>query len=344
MLVLVLIALAARSPAQHSMLGMLVVVAAGVLGLWTYERLGAAIHSSTGSAARARSGPCDRHVRRDPDHRSVRFPDAARAAQAIPRILNEFVVALALIGYVIYRLDAVGVNLASLITTSAVVTGALAFSAQETLGNLWGGIAIQLEKTCRIGDWVRHRHDYRPGRQHPLALHGDRDDHQRDDRHSELDGDEEPHHRRRPSRRGTHAVAAACSRSRSSIDYPPARVITQVEKELAHAPHPERRADAAADSRLHRIQGQRHRIRRRLRPHRGGRVLDHRLADPLAHLRGADAAGFRHLIPAPHRRGAARRAAGCRAPRDRAPDCGARNDGALRVADGRRACVARARA
>ena len=55
----------------------------------------------------------------------------------------------------IYRLNAVGVNLAGLITTSAVVTGALAFSAQETLGNLWGGIAIQLEKTCRIGDWVR---------------------------------------------------------------------------------------------------------------------------------------------------------------------------------------------
>ena len=77
------------------------------------------------------------------------------ARRRIPRILNEFVVALALIGYVIYRLNAVGVNLAGLITTSAVVTGALAFSAQETLGNLWGGIAIQLEKTCRIGDWVR---------------------------------------------------------------------------------------------------------------------------------------------------------------------------------------------
>jgi CRP-like cAMP-binding protein len=36
-----------------------------------------------------------------------------------------------------------------------VITGALAFSAQETLGNLWGGIAIQMERTCRIGDWVR---------------------------------------------------------------------------------------------------------------------------------------------------------------------------------------------
>ena len=48
-LVLVLIALVARSPARHTMLGMLVVVAVGVLGLWTYERIGSAIHSPTGS-------------------------------------------------------------------------------------------------------------------------------------------------------------------------------------------------------------------------------------------------------------------------------------------------------
>jgi small-conductance mechanosensitive channel/CRP-like cAMP-binding protein len=77
------------------------------------------------------------------------------ARRGIPKILDEFVIALGLVAYGIYRLDAVGVNLAGIITTSAVITGALAFSAQETLGNLWGGIALQLEKTCRIGDWVR---------------------------------------------------------------------------------------------------------------------------------------------------------------------------------------------
>ena len=77
------------------------------------------------------------------------------ARRGIPRILDEFLIALAVIGYAIFRLNAVGVNLAGLITTSAVITGALAFSAQETLGNLWGGIALQVEKTCRIGDWVR---------------------------------------------------------------------------------------------------------------------------------------------------------------------------------------------
>jgi small-conductance mechanosensitive channel/CRP-like cAMP-binding protein len=77
------------------------------------------------------------------------------ARRNIPKILDDFVIALALVVYAIFRLNAIGVNLAGLITTSAVLTGALAFSAQSTLGNLWGGIAIQVEKTCRIGDWVR---------------------------------------------------------------------------------------------------------------------------------------------------------------------------------------------
>ena len=36
-----------------------------------------------------------------------------------------------------------------------MITGAIAFSLQETLGNLWGGIALQLDNTCRIGDWIR---------------------------------------------------------------------------------------------------------------------------------------------------------------------------------------------
>jgi len=85
------------------------------------------------------------------------------ARRGIPRILDDFFFALALIAYVIFRLNAVGVNLAGLITTSAVITGALAFSAQETLGNLWGGIALQVEKTCRIGDWIRI--DDAPGQQ-----------------------------------------------------------------------------------------------------------------------------------------------------------------------------------
>ena len=77
------------------------------------------------------------------------------ARLAVPRILSEFLLALLLIGYALFRLSAVGVNLAGVVTTSAVITGALAFSAQEMLGNLWAGISLQLENTLRLGDWIR---------------------------------------------------------------------------------------------------------------------------------------------------------------------------------------------
>ena len=74
---------------------------------------------------------------------------------AVPRMMADVLLVVTLIIYAIYRLNEVGVNLASLITTSAVLTGVIAFSMQEMLGNLWGGIALQADNTCRIGDWIR---------------------------------------------------------------------------------------------------------------------------------------------------------------------------------------------
>lgn len=74
---------------------------------------------------------------------------------AVPRILSEFLLVILIVVYALVRLSVVGVNLAGIVTTSAVLTGALAFSAQATLGNLWAGISLQLENTLRLGDWVK---------------------------------------------------------------------------------------------------------------------------------------------------------------------------------------------
>jgi small-conductance mechanosensitive channel/CRP-like cAMP-binding protein len=153
-LALVLIALLLRSPPRGTMLAMLVVAAVGVLGLWVVEDHGDLLKTRAASVMTREAALA--LVAFGVIQITVLFIfQTVLARRRIPRILNEFVVALGLIAYAIYRLNAVGVNLAGLITTSAVVSGALAFSAKETLGNLWGGIAIQLEKTCRIGDWVR---------------------------------------------------------------------------------------------------------------------------------------------------------------------------------------------
>jgi len=77
------------------------------------------------------------------------------ARAAVPRMMADVMLAVTLVIYTIFRMNEVGVNLASLITTSAVLTGAIAFSMQAMLGNLWGGIALQADNTCRIGDWIR---------------------------------------------------------------------------------------------------------------------------------------------------------------------------------------------
>jgi CRP-like cAMP-binding protein len=58
------------------------------------------------------------------------------------------------IAFTLIRLDAVGVNLTSIIATTTVAGAAIAFAAQSTLGNLLGGISLQLDNTCRLGDWI----------------------------------------------------------------------------------------------------------------------------------------------------------------------------------------------
>ena len=48
-----------------------------------------------------------------------------------------------------------GVDLSGIVATSAVVTGILALSLQATLGNILGGIALQLDNSIHAGDWVQ---------------------------------------------------------------------------------------------------------------------------------------------------------------------------------------------
>jgi small-conductance mechanosensitive channel/CRP-like cAMP-binding protein len=81
--------------------------------------------------------------------------EALLSQRAVPRILADVLMAFVLIGFALYRMNVAGVNIAGIVTTSAIITGVIAFSLQEALGNLWGGIALQVDNTCRIGDWIR---------------------------------------------------------------------------------------------------------------------------------------------------------------------------------------------
>ena len=77
------------------------------------------------------------------------------ARMTLPRILGDVLFALSLIVWAIYRMDVLGVNLAGIVTTSAILGTGVALSLREPLTNLWGGLALQLDNTYRIGDWVR---------------------------------------------------------------------------------------------------------------------------------------------------------------------------------------------
>jgi small-conductance mechanosensitive channel/CRP-like cAMP-binding protein len=76
------------------------------------------------------------------------------ARRTVPRILAEVSIAIALIVYALFRLDALGVNLTAINLSAGAVIAAIGFAAQTMLGNLIGGISVQADNTCRIGDWI----------------------------------------------------------------------------------------------------------------------------------------------------------------------------------------------
>lgn len=70
-------------------------------------------------------------------------------------ILADILVIITYIGWGFFRLNLAGVDLAHLFTTSAIITAVLAFAMQDTLGNLLGGLALQMDNSLEIGDWIR---------------------------------------------------------------------------------------------------------------------------------------------------------------------------------------------
>ncbi|MGE5470625.1 MAG: cyclic nucleotide-binding domain-containing protein [Bacteroidota bacterium] len=92
----------------------------------------------------------------------IRFAGLALFNVALPRIhidiagiLADILVIVGYIGWGFFRLNQSGVELAHLFTTSAIITAVLAISMQDTLGNLLGGLALQMDNSLEIGDWIR---------------------------------------------------------------------------------------------------------------------------------------------------------------------------------------------
>lgn len=78
---------------------------------------------------------------------ALRFPTA--------RIVEDLFTTALGAAWLLFWLHGAGLDLASLLTTSAVITAVLAFSMQDTLGNVLGGVVLQLDDSVKVGDWIK---------------------------------------------------------------------------------------------------------------------------------------------------------------------------------------------
>jgi len=72
-----------------------------------------------------------------------------------PRIVEDLGIVAVYVVYGFAQLRGAGLDLSSIVTTSAILTAVVAFAMQDTLGNVLAGVAVQLDNSVRIGDWIR---------------------------------------------------------------------------------------------------------------------------------------------------------------------------------------------
>ena len=71
-----------------------------------------------------------------------------------PRIMRDLLLAFAYILLAITSLSLIKVDVTGIVATSAVITAVIGLSFQDTLGNMMGGMALQMERAISVGDWI----------------------------------------------------------------------------------------------------------------------------------------------------------------------------------------------
>ena len=79
----------------------------------------------------------------------------ARSQRYVPAILRDLVQAVVFFLIALLVLRRAGVDLVSLLTTSAVLGAVIGLASQSTLANLFAGLALQLDRTFSVGEWIR---------------------------------------------------------------------------------------------------------------------------------------------------------------------------------------------
>lgn len=79
--------------------------------------------------------------------------------QTLPGIFRDIIQVGLYAVVALFVLHAAGVEPGSLLTTSALLTAVIGLSLQDTLGNLFAGLAIQAQQPFDLGDWVQFDDD-----------------------------------------------------------------------------------------------------------------------------------------------------------------------------------------
>ncbi|MFI4923475.1 MAG: mechanosensitive ion channel domain-containing protein, partial [Burkholderiales bacterium] len=71
------------------------------------------------------------------------------------RIVEDILTIIAYAAWGLVQLRYAGLDFGGILATSAVITGVIAFAMQDTLGNVLGGLALQLDNSIEVGDWIK---------------------------------------------------------------------------------------------------------------------------------------------------------------------------------------------
>jgi small-conductance mechanosensitive channel/CRP-like cAMP-binding protein len=78
-----------------------------------------------------------------------------KLGKPLPQIIEDLAIIVVYAIFAMTQMRVFGVDLTGIIATSAVITAVLAFAMQDTLGNVLAGLAIQLDNSVRVGDWIQ---------------------------------------------------------------------------------------------------------------------------------------------------------------------------------------------
>ncbi len=78
-----------------------------------------------------------------------------RMSRPTPKIIRDLVLGIVYFFVALASLRAAGIEPSSILTTSALLTAVIGLSLQETMGNLFAGLSLQMQSPFDVGDWIQ---------------------------------------------------------------------------------------------------------------------------------------------------------------------------------------------